>query len=138
MNLWFEWHCLTDRANKTFHLLWEGGEMLTGRKPLLLKDQMWTLFAWELKMIADNILFPLIKKKTILTISVGKGPRKWHKIQHTGMCRQVQQSMNTFARHVYFASLLCYPSFHYLFQYSCSVMHSLNLARQKIYSRTIW
>lgn len=46
------------------------------------------------------------------------------------MCRQVQQSMNTFVRHVYFASL-CYPSFHYLFQYSCSVMHSLNLARQK-------
>lgn len=63
LNLWFEWHCLTDRANKTFHLLREGGEMLTGRKPLLLKDQMWTLFAWELKMIADNILFTLIKKR---------------------------------------------------------------------------
>lgn len=31
--------------------------------PLLLKDQIWTLFACEMTTVADNILFTFIKKR---------------------------------------------------------------------------
>lgn len=138
MNLWFEWHCLTERANKAFRLLREGGEMLTGRESLLLKDQMWALFAWELETIADNILFIFIKKSKYWLFLLAKVLGNGTKYNTRGCTDKFSKAWIHLPD---MFTLLRYIIHHFINYFSIralSVMGSLNLAHQKIYSSTIW